>query len=190
MVRGSSRQSIIQAATELMSTGGPEALTAAALAQAAGVSKATLFHHFESLDDIVLEAFEQFIRARPSLGEAAPASLRAWLLALGSDTSAAVGEAPKLSRAYFAFVSRAQSDPRLRRRLLELASGAAAKFTQTIARYRPKAAVADNSALASLVLIAGDGLAVHRGLFPEWAASQEAAWRAFVDLVAPEGENE
>jgi AcrR family transcriptional regulator len=58
MVRSSSRQSIVQAATALMSAGGPDALTASALAEAAGVSKATLFHHFESLDDIVLEAFE------------------------------------------------------------------------------------------------------------------------------------
>lgn len=173
-----------------MTAGGPEALTASALAKAAGVSKATLFHHFESLDDIVLEAFEQFIMALPSIGGEAPASLRAWLLALGSDTSAAVGEAPRLSRAYFAFVSRAQSDVRLRQRLAEIVSGVSAAFTQSIARSRPKAAAPENAALASLVLIASDGLAIHRGLFPERAASQEAAWRAFVDLTAPEGEDE
>lgn len=173
-----------------MSAGGPEALTASALAEAAGVSKATLFHHFESLDDIVLEAFEQFIMGLASIHGTPPATLRAWLLALGSDTTTAMDEAPRLNRAYFAFVARAQSDARLRQRLKEIVSGVVAAFTVNIARYRPKATAAENAALASLVLIAGDGLAIHRGLFAERAASQEAAWRAFVDFIAPEGKNE
>jgi AcrR family transcriptional regulator len=190
MVRSSSRQSIVQAATELMSAGGPEALTASALAEAAGVSKATLFHHFESLDDIVLEAFEQFIMSLPSIGGDAPASLRAWLLALGADTTTAVGDAPRLSRAYFAFVSRAQSDARLRQRLAEIIEGVVAAFEASVAGFRPDSPASAQTALANLVLIAGDGLAIHRGLFPERAASQEAAWRALVDLIAPQGENE
>ena len=189
MVRESSRQSIIEAATALMSSGGPEALTASALAEAAGVSKATLFHHFKSLDDIVLEAFEQFIMALPSIGGDAPASLREWLLALGSDTTAAVGDAPRLSRAYFAFVSRAQSDERLRRRLAEIIEAVVLAFESSLAGYRPASTPERRTALANLVLIAGDGLAIHRGLFPERSQSQEAAWRAFVDLVAPQGED-
>lgn len=187
MARASSRQTIIDAAIELMSRGGPEALTASALADAAGVSKATLFHHFQALDDIVLEAFEQFIMGLESVRGTPPVTLRAWLLALGSDTTMAVDEAPRLNRAYFAFVSRAQSDPRLRQRLEEIVSGVVEAFAQSIGHYRPAAATADNAALANLVLIAGDGLAIHRGLFPKRAPSQEAAWRAFVDLIAPEG---
>lgn len=175
---------------ELMSVGGPEALTASALARAAGVSKATLFHHFETLDDIVLEAFEQFVMALPSVSGEAPASMRAWLLALGSDTTATVGGAPRLSRAYFAFVSRAQSDSRLRHRLAEIIDSVVSAFEARVAGFKPDSPSEARSALASLLLIAGDGLAIHRGLFPERAASQEAAWRAFVDLIAPRGENE
>jgi hypothetical protein len=49
--------------------------------------------------------------------------------------------------------------------------------------------VAENAVLACLAPIAGDRAAIHRGLFPERAASRQAARRAFANLIAPEGKN-
>ena len=69
-----------------------------------------------------------------------------------------MGQAPRLSRAYFAFASRAQSDLRLRQ--ANIVSGVAAAFTQSIARHRTKAALAEDVALTSLVLIAGERRAI------------------------------
>jgi AcrR family transcriptional regulator len=185
LVRESRRQWIVEAAIGLMARGGPEALTASALAQAAGVSKANLFHHFATLDDIVLEAFEQFVAGLQSLKGPPPASLRDWLLGLGAEAAASMAEAPPLSRAYFAFVARALSDARLRQRSAEIADMAAVGFGQMIRIFRPTASQTEVEALAGLLLIAGDGLALHRGLFPAAAARQDAGWRALVDLIAP-----
>jgi AcrR family transcriptional regulator len=185
MVRRTKRQDIIEAAVRLMAQGGPEALKASALAAAAGVSKANLFHHFGTLDAVVLAAFEQFFLGLESVQGKAPASLRDWLLGLGAETGTSMNEAPPLSRAYFAFVARAMADAALKRRIGEIADMARAAFAETIRRFRPAASTEESEALAGLVLIAGDGLALHRGLFPERAGQQDAAWRAFVDLIAP-----
>lgn len=185
MGRTNSRDQIVAAAVAVMAAGGAEALTAAALAQAAGVSKATLFHHFDSLDDIVLAAFEHFLMGMQSLVGPSPESLRGWLVGLGKDAEGAVPEGSRLAAAYFAFAVRAQSDPRLRARLLAVIEEVEAAFV-TIARgLDPSLGPAKARALAGLLIMAGDGLVLHRGLFPERAAQQQRGWQLLVDLVAP-----
>ena len=137
MPRPNSRQQIVDAAIRLMAEGGAEALTASALAEAAGVSKANLFHHFASLDDIVLVAFEQFIMGMQSVTGVPPASLRQWLIELGAEAADTIAQQATLSGAYFAFASRAQSDPRLRARLEELATMAENAFVEIIGQLAP-----------------------------------------------------
>ena len=55
------RARILRAAVELLSRHGPDGFTASALATEAGVSKATVFHHFSTLDDVPVAAFEEVI---------------------------------------------------------------------------------------------------------------------------------
>ena len=52
----STREKLIVSALQLISEGGPDAFSAGALIQRAGVSKGALYHHFESLDQVLLEA--------------------------------------------------------------------------------------------------------------------------------------
>ena len=178
----------MDAAIRLMADGGPEALTAAALAKAVGISKANLFHHFASLDDIVLASFDRYIMGLQSLSGPPPASLREWLLALGTEATESVARDTQLASAYFGFVLRAKSDPRLRARLTEIAASAETAFYQVIRQLAPALSDVEAQRLAALVLFTGDGLALHRDLFPQRAAAQDGGWRAFVDLVAPEEE--
>ncbi|MEO8757825.1 MAG: helix-turn-helix domain-containing protein [Devosia sp.] len=185
MTRPNSRQQIVDAAIRLMAEGGAEALTASALAGTVGVSKANLFHHFETMDDIVLAAFEQFVMGMVMTSGPPPATLRAWLVDMGAEATASIEDVPKLTGAYFAFVSRAQSDARLKARLTEIVVGAEAAFFDIIGGLRPAMSGAKIAALAALVVMAGDGLVLHRTFFPDRAETQAAAWRAFVDLVAP-----
>ncbi len=49
---------IVDRACDLIAEGGLEALTAAALARQAGISKGGLYHHFERMDDVVFAAFD------------------------------------------------------------------------------------------------------------------------------------
>ena len=179
------KQDIIDAAIALLAAHGPAGLTASALAKAAGVSKANLFHHFASLDDVVIAAFEQFILGMETLRGAPPDSLRAWLLALGTETESAIGESAQLTSAYFGFIARAPSDVRLKGRIAELIGAAETAFAATLAAFMPDRSTAEIAALATLILLAGDGLAVHIHLFPERAARYRAAWEALVDTIAP-----
>lgn len=184
MIRTGKKQDIVAAAVALLAEGGPEALTASALATAAGVSKANLFHHFGSLDEVVLAAFEDFLLGMESLREPPPATLRDWLEALMAEAAQSLAARPRLSGAYLAFVARARSEPRLRARLEAVVAEARAGFAAIIGGFRPDLSAAQAEALASLVLIAGDGMVIHRDLFPDHLAAQTAGWRALVDLIA------
>jgi AcrR family transcriptional regulator len=184
MARTGKKQEIVAAAVALMAAGGAEALTASALAARAGVSKANLFHHFDSLDDIVLAAFEEFTLGMDTLRSPPPPTLRAWLEALMAEATQSVAATPRLSGAYLALVSRARSEPRLRARLEEVVDGIDAAFAEIVRQFRPDLEERQLRALATLVLVAGDGLVIHSDLFPARAEAQAAAWRAFIDLVA------
>lgn len=190
MARGTKRQEIVEAAVRLLGTVGPEGLSAAALAAEAGVSKANVFHHFRTIDDVVLEAFELFLLSMAAFSPEPGTSLREWLLALGAETTQLADQERELAGAYFAFAVRAQADPRLQARLAETVTAAEAGFATAVSALAPgRFTAAETQALASLLMIAGDGLAIHRHLFPERAAQQQAAWRALVDRIAPQERN-
>ena len=52
------RQAILSAAITLMGRGGAGARSAAELAAEVGISKATVFHHFRSIDEIPVAALD------------------------------------------------------------------------------------------------------------------------------------
>jgi len=57
------RRAIVDAAAELMTESGGTGFTVDQLAERADVSRRTVFNHFRSLDDIVLEVFGQMLEA-------------------------------------------------------------------------------------------------------------------------------
>lgn len=186
MIRISKRQDIVEAAIRLIAEGGAEGLTASALAEAAGVSKANIFHHFARLDDIVLAALERFLLGMPGMQPAPRATLRDWLLSLGADTAAQIEGNTRLAGAYFGFIARARADEQLRLRIGEIADAAVSQFDAALEQLAPgRFAPAGRRALATLILLTGDGLAIHRQLFPEKAEGHAQAWVAFVDQIAP-----
>jgi AcrR family transcriptional regulator len=184
--RPGKKQEIVEAAIRILSTEGTPGLTASALAAQAGVSKANLFHHFESLDDIVIAALEQFLHSMPAMTPSLGTPLRSWLLALGAQTVELMDNQRVEAGAYVAFMARAQSDERLRARLLEVVEGAEGAFVAAIHLLAPgRWSATEVENIANLILMAGDGLAIHRQLFPARAARQQAAWAALVDTIAP-----
>ena len=181
------RDEIIAAAVRVLARDGAAGLTAASLALEAGVSKANIFHHFDTLNAVVLAAFEIFLLGMDGMHPQPGTPLRQWLLALGAETAAQMDGDPALAGAYFAFAARAQTDPDLRRRLAQLARTAEDHFAAGLQLLAPERFTpAERRRLAALILITGDGLALHRQLFPERGESQLAAWTAFVDGIAPE----
>jgi AcrR family transcriptional regulator len=54
------RVSILDATIRILGRDGPERFSASALARETGASKATLFHHFRTIDEIPILAMERF----------------------------------------------------------------------------------------------------------------------------------
>ncbi|GLI27852.1 ebrA repressor [Agromyces rhizosphaerae] len=177
------REQIADAALHLLATEGADALTAARLTEVAGISRGNLFHHFATIDDVVLAAFERSVATIGSVHDPR-GGLREWLLAMGGDVAGFAEEQDAMIGATFAFLTRARSDPRLRARLEELLEATVSGFESALATRAADAA--DSRALATAIVIAADGVAMHRHVFPERHDEQLAAWRALVDRIAPE----
>ncbi|MBV9088618.1 MAG: TetR/AcrR family transcriptional regulator [Mycobacteriaceae bacterium] len=79
-----SRARLIDAATSLLRSGGPSAVTVDAVTRAANVARATLYRHFPSGNDLLAAAFQSLIPPAPtppaegSLGDRLTALVLAW----------------------------------------------------------------------------------------------------------------
>jgi AcrR family transcriptional regulator len=174
------RTRILQAAMDLMAREGPDGFTAAALAREVGVSKATLFHHFDSLDEISLAALEEvFFEALDELG---PASGRPdGSLHDFAERMHALVEDRAFLHAYFAFVIKGVFDDRFRERLVRGASDMHRKITETLA---PSLAPGEDPRVtARIVEVMLDGMALHHLIMADHELL-DRAWYRFTELLA------
>jgi AcrR family transcriptional regulator len=87
-----SRARLLDAATALLRSGGPSAVTVDAVTRAANVARATLYRHFPSGNDLVAAAFHALIPPAPT--PPADGSLRDRLIALVQAQADLIAEAP------------------------------------------------------------------------------------------------
>ncbi len=87
-----SRARLLEAATSLLRSGGPSAVTVDAVTKAANVARATLYRHFPSGNDLLAAAFRALIPAAPMPPEDGP--LRDRLIALVQAQADSIAEAP------------------------------------------------------------------------------------------------
>ncbi|MBU8809424.1 TetR/AcrR family transcriptional regulator [Mycolicibacterium goodii] len=87
-----SRARLLEAATTLLRSGGPSAVTVDAVTRAANVARATLYRHFPSGNDLLAAAFRQLIPAAPTPPQ--EGTLRDRLIALVSAQAELIAEAP------------------------------------------------------------------------------------------------
>lgn len=87
-----SRARLLEAATSLLRSGGPSAVTVDAVTRAANVARATLYRHFPSGNDLVAAAFHALMPAAPLAPE--DGSLRYRLIALVQAQADLIAEAP------------------------------------------------------------------------------------------------
>lgn len=185
--RSNKRQDIIDGAIALLAEQGADSFSAANLAQAAGVSKANLYHHFDSLDDILIESFEQFSLG---LGMWAPPdgiSFRDWLEATGQELFGMSGTDGDLMNAYCVFATKALFDPNLRQRFAKTYVTARAALCDVVSQIYPESLEwGEVEALADLIMITLDGMGMHAKLFPERSSAVARAWAEFIDRIAPQ----
>jgi AcrR family transcriptional regulator len=87
-----SRARLVDAATSLLRSGGPSAVTVDAVTRAANVARATLYRHFPSGKDLLAAAFNSLIPPAPMPPE--QGSLRDRLIALVQAQAELIAEAP------------------------------------------------------------------------------------------------
>ena len=180
MTRGEdTRSKILLSAVELMGREGPERFTASALAREVGVSKATLFHHFSSLDEIALASLEEvFMDAMVRL-EDDDLPLREYLEGLGREMEV-IAHNERFLNAYFVFFIKGIFDPRVRDRL---ADGCFELHRQVMSalthRLSPDEDVEAVSRLTEALL---DGIALHHLLMGDHDVL-DRAWHRYLDLL-------
>ncbi|MCB9994678.1 MAG: TetR/AcrR family transcriptional regulator [Hyphomicrobiaceae bacterium] len=188
MARGTdTRDRILDAAVGLLGEMGIEGFSAANLAAVAGVSKANLFHHFENLDQIVLESFERFALNLPMLAPDEDMTLRDWLVGIGDAAFGFEEASADTMRAYFLFMAKALFDEQLRKVVLGTVERGSAMMADIVRKLAP-AGTSDRQAeaIGNLIFITGDGMALHLFAFPERRHLIAAAWGALVNSIAPE----
>ena len=129
------RTAILEAAISLMGRSGGEGFTASALAAEVGVSKATLFHHFTSLEEIPIAALDLLTDQALTFELPSDATLRDVLAAMGAASLALVEGQREFLNAYFTFFSKAMFEPRLKVKLLASLNLTKEKITSLVAGH-------------------------------------------------------
>ena len=177
---------ILEAALKLLGRAGPDAFSASTLAKEAGVSKATLFHHFETIEDIPLAAFEQYWLQSLATDTQKLVSARDYLEDLGQQVIKSVQKDGDFLRAQVVFLTKAMFNLRLRRRLSVSTVQVHRVVVQELAARLPKTLPeSEVEALARMVEMSLDGLliALVTRIGPKERTESKRAWTRFVDLL-------
>jgi AcrR family transcriptional regulator len=176
------RKEILNAALTLLGRSGPDAFSAGALARAVNVSKATIFHHFASVDEILLAAFDW--RRSLELEGHQPTSARAYLDDLGQQLVRAAQDDPVLLKAQAVFVTRAIFDREMNARLSEGVADMHRLVVEALrARLPSNVSDAEIEPIARLAEMALDGLMINLVMRTDEQAQFQQAWTLMVDLL-------
>jgi AcrR family transcriptional regulator len=180
------RAAILAATLKLLGRAGPDGFSASTLAREAGVSKATLFHHFGSIEEIPLAAFEQFWLQSLAVDTRKLLSARDYLEDLGQQVIISAQKHGELLRAQVVFVTKAVFDSRLRKHLAAGAVQMHRTVVQELKARLPKGLPASEiDAMARMAEMTLDGLmiALVMRTGSKELAEAKRAWAGVVDLL-------
>jgi AcrR family transcriptional regulator len=173
------RVAIIEAAVRILGRAGADALSASSLTREVGISKATLFHHFRSIDEIPLLALEHLALQLQAFAPPEKAVRGDAIEAMGEGTRALIGQHRDFLNAYFVFFSKALFDPALRKRLAECGGDARAMIRRIVDAGAVAAArERDKDDIVNMIAIMLDGVALHLLLFDDQKPIMRA-WSLF-----------
>ncbi len=180
------RTSILEATIRLLGREGPDGFSASAVANEAGVSKATVFHHFRSVNEIPLLALDRFWASSLSRESAETASVRDYLLDLAQQLASLTGKRRAFLRAHLVFLVKAMFDTNLRRLLVSTSAGMHELTMKELSRRLPKGLrkqeIETATRMVEMILDGMTiGLAVNRT--PKALRLTTLAWNRFLDLL-------
>lgn len=180
------RAAILEATIALLGREGPDAFSASTLAKETGVSKATLFHHFGSIDDIPHEALQHLWSQAIAQGSGNSQSVRDYLQELGQHVILLARKRRNFLRANVVFLTKAIFDLQLRRRMAAAALQMHRLMTHALSEKLPKTVSASKiEATARMVEIALDGLMFRLAVIrtSKELAESRRAWSLLIELL-------
>ncbi len=168
---------------KLIAQRGIEGLTGSALAAEAGVSKATVFHHFPSMDQVPLAALDHIV---VGLVDAVQhqASARDYLMQAGSDVLRLTAEQADEALAMNALLTGASRGSELRERMSALSTAYRDLMAEELVRLAPHADLDSARVVADIAIPAVDGLATHLMLTGD-RERLDRAWARLVESLLP-----
>lgn len=183
MTSPDTRTRIVEAAIELLGREGAEGFSASKLAREVGVSKATLFHHFRSIDEVPLEALDLFTERMVAGATLAADTLPQLFDELERSTVELLQHQAGFLRAYFVFFAKAMFDERLKERLSQSLELVKTGFAQLFVRCGLPDDEAQHYSYMALLLLDGGALHWQVGVPPHHIAR---AWRGLKELILQE----
>ncbi len=186
------RAKILRATVRILGRDGPDQFSASALAKEAGVSKATLFHHFRSIDEIPILAMESYWTQALSPVGGNPSSAHAYLLNLGAQLLDLSRKRSTFLKAHIVFLVKAMFDPGLHASLAAGSVQMHRHMEQELAARLPKSLPRrEIEAATRMIEMMLDGLLLGMAAVdgPRALALSRRAWIRFVDLLLKELES-
>ena len=175
------RKRIVQASLVLIARDGLVGLTGAALSREAGVSKATVFHHFPTLDQVPLAALDHVLEGLVAAFQHHE-SARGYLLQAGRDVLRLTAEGEDEALVMNALLTSAGQHPELKRRMASLSMMYRDQMATELLALAPHAAPERAREVADIAVTAIDGLATHLALTGE-KERLERAWDQLVESL-------
>lgn len=179
------KEKIISSALDIIMSEGRAGLTARNLALAVGISKASLFHHFDSMDEILMAVVEQmfvlFYYRPMSKGGKNSFEL---VSSLGHEVFKEADQVRKMYRGLFTFMETAVTDPVLSRRLREMIKAYVATMGKELQKHSDNRLTEKESegiALAMTMLLDAAGLYL---LLLDDQEQLENTWHIFSRMVS------
>ena len=177
------RARLVNEALALIGEEGVPGLTAGALAKRAGVSKATIFHHFCGLDRVVHAALDALVAQMMATATADARTASAWLLSLGLESFRALKAEPTMVAAAQAFLVAGTHDEGLRVRMAQVSIAARQHVAAELQRRAPDTPEDAVREIADASVAILDGIGMHLLLTGEEQAFLEA-WRHTAGMLA------
>ncbi len=177
------RNRILRAAAELLGEVGVDGFSASALAKRAGISKGTIFHHFQNLDEVPLEVLETLLSQELLDSLQIHTSFPVYLEHFGGITLATAREQGMFLRVYITFFARALHDERYRQRIKARISETHVRMCAALGeRLDGHLAASEVQAITDLTQATLDGL-VLRYLLDADEQVFTRAWSLLVQLL-------
>ncbi len=178
------RAKIVQAAFDIVGNHGYSALTSNELVRVAGVAKGTLYHHFATMDDVIIGlmdyVIEMFMECLPLEGHK---NFREYTTALGEFQQKSLSEDSRLTKVVYGYFPIGMSNEKFHRPAQRMISQAISKMTPVIRKFYSKD-ISDEHIKSAIRMINMFtlGFGVHQNFFHD-PEKHLIIWNQFFQLI-------